>query len=208
MAASVTLTIPTERFQRMKGALTDTSGPLEVVARYVTIDWMPALFSSSGLGTWPAVARGGPPLLDSGILSRAFNWSLGIDRTSVVIQNPMKYAKLQNFGGTVTAKSGKYLAIPLPTLSKTDRHKSPREFKNTFFAKSRNGNLILFEKTDTARLNFQGKRKKAEGGIRPLFVMKESVTIKARPFMKWYDAMKVEAYRRASEAIAKAVRAA
>ncbi len=195
---TATLNVPTATFVKMKAGLTDVSGPLAQVGHWVVNGWMPRLFKSAGQGTWAAVGRGGSPLWDTGTLARGFGWSLGVDRRSVVIGNSMKYAALQNFGGTVSAKGGKFLAIPLPTLSISERRaKRPRDFQDTFFAKSRKGNLILFQKT--------GKKKDA---IRPLFVMKTSVTIKPRPFMKWFPEMKVQAISIASKAIAKAMGAA
>lgn len=195
---SATLTIPTAKFASMRGVLADTTGPLEQVGHYVVNKWMPALFKSAGQGTWAAVLRGGSPLWDTGLLARGFNWSLGVDRRSVVIGNPMKYARLQHSGGTVSPKGGKFLAVPLTTLTVTERRsKKPRDFSDTFFAKSRKGNLILFQKT--------GKKKDA---IRPLFSMKTSVTIKPRPFMKWFPEMRAEAVRIATAAIAVRLRAA
>lgn len=200
MSVSVTLTVPEATFTRMRGALTDTSGALQDVGYYVAFKWMPALFKSSGQGTWPAVKRGGNPLWDTGTLARSFGWSLGMDRKSVVIGNPMKYAALQNFGGTVTPKSAKFLAIPIAKMPKSAK---PRDFKNTFFAKSRAGNLILFENLGT-----KGRGKNKTANIRPLFVMKTSVTIKPRPFMKWFPEMKAKAQEIARASILKAMKAA
>jgi hypothetical protein len=193
-----TLTVPTATFSRIRGALTDTSGALDAVGYYVVNKWMPPLFKSAGQGTWAAVGRGGPPLWDTGTLARGFSYALGMDRKSVVIVNPMKYAALQNFGGTVSAKGGKFLAIPMPNLSVSERRSKPRDFSNTFFAKSRKGNLILFQKTGG---------KKSEG-IRPLFAMKTSVTIKPRLFMKWFPEMKAQAIAIARAEILKTMKAA
>jgi phage gpG-like protein len=192
-----TLTVPDARFKQMRGALTDMNGPLAKVGEFVSLKWMPELFRSTGKGAWPAVMRGGEPLLDTGTLLRAFTWGFGNDGKSVIVGNPMKYAALQNFGGTVTAKSGKFLAIPIANLPRSAK---PRDFTNTFFAKSRKGNLILFENLGT-----KGKGKNKTANIRPLFVMKESVTIKPRPFMKWFPEMKAQAIEIARREILKAM---
>ena len=192
-----TLTVPDARFKQMKSALTEIDGPLEKVGHFVTLNWMPELFSSGGKGTWAGVMRGGQPLLDTGTLLRAFTWSLGTDRRSVIVGNPVKYAALQNFGGTVTPKSGKFLAIP---IAKMPRAAKPRDFDNTFFQKSRKGNLILFQNLGT-----KGSGKNKTSNIRPLFVMKESVTIGPRPFMKWFPEMKAQAIEIARAAIVKAM---
>jgi phage gpG-like protein len=194
---TATLTIPRDRFSRIRGGLSNPAPALEAVGHWVANKWMPGAggpFMTGGLGTWPAVLRGGKPLVDQGTLMRSFMWSLGSGGRSVLIVTPMKYAAMQNFGGTVTPKAGKFLAIPLPTLSPTERKSKPRDFQNTFFSKSRKGNLILFEKT--------GKKKDA---IRPLFVMKSSVTIKPRPFMKWFPEMKAQATAIAKATILKAM---
>jgi phage gpG-like protein len=200
-----TLTVPDARFKQMRSALTEIDGPLEQVGHYVVSGWMPELFSSGGKGTWPSVMRGGQPLLDTGMrggLLSAFAWALGTDRKSVIVGNSKVYAALQNFGGTVSAKGGKFLAIPLPGLSVSERRIGTSAFrgKDTFFAKSRNGNLILFQNLST-----KGKGKNKTSNIRPLFVMKESVTIRPRPFMKWFPEMKTQAIEIARAAIVKAM---
>jgi phage gpG-like protein len=200
-----TLTVPDARFKQMRSALTTMDGPLAEVGHFVVDKWMPELFSSGGKGTWPSVMRGGQPLLDKGRdggLLSAFAWGLGSDGQSVIVGNVKKYTALQNFGGTVTAKAGKFLAIPLPGLSVSERRIGTSAFrgKDTFFAKSRKGNLILFENLGT-----KGKGKNKTSNIRPLFVMKESVTIKPRPFMKWFPEMKTQAIEIARAAILKAM---
>lgn len=82
------------------------------------------------------------------------------------------YAMIHEKGGTLTAKRGQFLAIPISPEAKTKAgvFKSPRTFKNTFVKESRNGNKIIFQK--------KGKN------IIPLFVLKRSVKIPARPFIK------------------------
>ena len=79
------------------------------------------------------------------------------------------YAKIQETGGTITAKNGKYLCIPLPAAldgSGQPIRSSPRDWPNTFCAKSKAGNLLIFQKRGTS--------------IVPLYVLKSSVTIPAR----------------------------
>ena len=81
-----------------------------------------------------------------------------------------------NYGGTVTPKGHPYLAIPIMENGAERRTAKPRQYENTFVAKSRNGNLIIFQTVAKAS---KGKPAK----IRPLFVLKTSVTIPPRPFM-------------------------
>lgn len=73
-------------------------------------------------------------------------------------------------GATVRAKSAGYLTIPLPAA--LDQRGVPlktraREWTNTFVARSKKGNLIIFQK-------------KGRNNIVPLYVLKKEVTIPAR----------------------------
>ncbi len=209
---TVTMSVPHARLARMKAALTDPRGPLERIGRYVAFTHMPAYFKSSGEGSWPAVGRGGQPLLDTGLLVRSWSYSLGIDRKTVRISTPLPYARAHHEGMTITAKNaykgvegGPYLAIPLPSLTVSQRRLGPRAFtgKKTFIAKSRNGNQIVFEKVlvktgERAGKVRRGKSKFAsrisgpsrEDVIRPLFVLKKSVTLKRRPIAVVTDGLR------------------
>ena len=83
------------------------------------------------------------------------------------------YARIQEDGGTITAKGGKFLCIPLPAALDSNGlplQSSPREWPNTFCARSKAGNLLIFQRVGT--------------NIRPLYVLKESVVIPARLGMK------------------------
>ena len=73
-------------------------------------------------------------------------------------------------GATVTAKRARFLTIPLPAA--LDNRGIPlkrraRDWDNTFVARSKRGNLIIFQK-------------QSDGGIVPLYVLKRSVTIPPR----------------------------
>ncbi len=85
---------------------------------------------------------------------------------SGVFAPEVPYALIQERGGTVRPKRAQWLAIPFRNVKGF-----PREYRDTFFAKSKKGNLILFQK--------QGK-----GGKKPLFSMKKEVTI---PASKWFS---------------------
>lgn len=78
---------------------------------------------------------------------------------------PLKYAAIHEFGGVINAKPGGFLAIPLAGAM-TGRGVSrgtPRSFPNTF---AKWGVII---------------QKQAGGELLPLFALKRSVTIPARP---------------------------
>ena len=79
------------------------------------------------------------------------------------------YAKIQETGGTIKAKSGKFLCIPLPAALDSNGlplQSSPRDWPNTFCAQSKAGNLLIFQRRGTS--------------IVPLYVLKTSVTIPPR----------------------------
>jgi hypothetical protein len=75
-------------------------------------------------------------------------------------------------GTTIRPKNAQYLTIPLPgalTASGVPRGRA-RDFDNTFFARSRGGRLILFQR--------QGKT------IVPLFLLVKEVYVPARPALR------------------------
>lgn len=85
------------------------------------------------------------------------------------------YLSIHEYGGTVTAKRAKYLTIP--TEHALDSKGNPlkpraRDWKDTFIARSKAGNLIIFQN--------QGAGKKPI----PLYVLKRSVQIKPRLGMR------------------------
>lgn len=74
-------------------------------------------------------------------------------------------------GRTIRPKRKKYLAVPLPaalTTRGTPKKRKPRDWKNTFVAKSRKGNLLIFQ------------RMRGKGKIRPLYWLTTEVRIPAR----------------------------
>ena len=126
---------------------------------------------------------GGRPNLQrrTGELSRSFNMEItgsALNDLTLRVFSRSPYAKIQEYGGTIRPKNAQWLAIPLDA-AKTGAgvaRGGPRDYQNTFFATSKKGNLILFQKD-------------AGGGIIPLFVMKKEVTIPPRLGMRqlWHD---------------------
>jgi len=92
---------------------------------------------------------------------------------------------------TIRPKSAKMLAIPL-SAAKTGRGvprgkpKDKNVFGDTFIAKSKRGNLIIFGKQKRQKGKNVGK---TFGNIVPLFVLKKKVKVRARihpkPILKW-----------------------
>jgi hypothetical protein len=83
------------------------------------------------------------------------------------------YARIQETGGIIKAKNVKFLTIPLKAAMDSRGvpiMKSARDWSNTFVAKSKAGNLIIFQ------------RRGAQ--IVPLYVLKPSVKIPARLNMR------------------------
>jgi phage gpG-like protein len=78
------------------------------------------------------------------------------------------YAAIHEMGGTIVPKTKKMLAIP----TKYARGRRPADFQNTFVLQAY-GKAIIMQKTG-----------KTDRSIRPLFVLKRSVTIPKRPFLK------------------------
>jgi len=103
----------------------------------------------------------------TGNLRRSIRWKVNESRLEGEFGSyDTSYAAIHEFGGTIRPKRGRYLAIPFRS-GKTPAGvwKSPRLFENTFVRKN-----IIFQK--------RGKDK-----IVPLFVLKKSVKIPARPFI-------------------------
>lgn len=105
-------------------------------------------------------------------------------KVSVEIQSTdVPYARIQEFGGTIRPQEKQFLTIPLPaalTPAGVLRNTAEqlRETGRTFIAKSRQGNLIIFQRRG------RGSRTRAgqEADITPLFVLLKRVQI---PASKW-----------------------
>lgn len=126
----------------------------------------------------------------TGQLARSFIAKVGGSRLGNLfglVETDSKYAKIHEFGGTIRPTNARFLTIPTE-FNKTAAgvmRKNARQLMSegkSFFQKSRNGNLMLF--TQTAR-----------GQLKPMFMLKESVTIPARlgfreTAEKWLEKLK------------------
>jgi hypothetical protein len=77
--------------------------------------------------------------------------------------------RIHEYGGTITPKEGEYLFIPLPAALNADgtpKRRNPRQWKSTFIAESRAGNLILFQRV--------GRK------LTPLYALKKQVRVRPR----------------------------
>lgn len=83
------------------------------------------------------------------------------------------YLHFQYTGGTIRPRNARYLAIPIGnalTPAGVSRYPSPRDAGKLIFIISKAGNKLLV-------------RKRPDGGLDPLFVLKSSVTIPPHDFL-------------------------
>lgn len=181
---------------RLGSIVKGVAGPemLDTAGHYMAATALPMRFRESGPG-WAPVARGGQPLRDTGALSKSFAHSVRLSDHAVLVTSSAIYAGPQHRGDTVTPKTRKYLAIPLPTLTISQRRtKGPRDFADTAIFKSKKGNLLVWRKVGTKPYESKstGKRPMTRPGKpvpvwEPIFLLRKSVRLIARPFMFFSD---------------------
>lgn len=115
--------------------------------------------------------------------------------TNIEKQTDVKYAKIQDEGGTIRPKDHPYLAIPFPGIK--DR---PKDHPDAFVIETKKGNVLLVEQSwtgagtheigqrsgyswgKTGKRGWRGSGYKR--GIRMLFVLKDEVTL---PPTRWFS---------------------
>lgn len=114
----------------------------------------------------------------TGLLRRSIRGTVpaGRDAGDVVVrlEASPKYAATHEYGATIKPTRSRYLAIPLgamKTRAGVSRVPSPRSVPDAFFWQSKAGNKFI-------------ARARPDGGIEPLFLLREQVRIKARPFIR------------------------
>lgn len=95
-------------------------------------------------------------------------------------RNPVVYAKIQDEGGTIKPKGHPYLTIPLPGVKGTIEN-----FPGGFFFKSKKGNLLYSAPVRNRKASTSAIMSGADevNILRPLFVLKRSVTLPPR---RWF----------------------
>ena len=160
--------------------------------REIVINYMPALFKSSGFGSWaPLKLRRGTPLSDTaGTAGLLGSWSFRKATGSTVeVFTPKSYAHVHDKGKTIHAKPGKMLWIPNPTYwGNSERKASIRE---------------LYARIKAGRV----KKKAAKAGEPPFFFAKQ-VTIPERSMTKVRPEMREAAKKGVAKMIAIAVKKA
>jgi phage gpG-like protein len=139
----------------------------------------------------------------TGKLARSILGTMESNASSVdaIVGTKTEYARIQELGGTVTAgKTSQWLTIPLEaalTGAAVMKYPKARDYPNTFFkrgAASGGKNLILWQKL-------------AANKIVSLFLLRKSVNIPARPYMKpSLQEMKAEIIERMNAGIREAMR--
>lgn len=86
------------------------------------------------------------------------------DHATVDVGTDLEYGPIHEFGGTIQAKSGKYLAIPVGSYSYTG---SPRKYGDLNVRKTAAGNLVMVDSAGIVQ-----------------YVLKRSVEIPARPYLR------------------------
>lgn len=104
---------------------------------------------------------------------------------------PVRYAAIQEHGGIVTPVRGKFLAIPVgPALTPSGVAKftSPRDVPDLHYVQSRNGQPML------VKLKGKGRGKRA-GAIEVWFLLRRSVRIEGKHYMRDTSAIAIPAVR-------------
>lgn len=142
----------------------------------------------------------------SGFLRKSLGYSVTGSRLGDlelrVYSAGIRYANLQEYGGTITPKNGRYLALPIgKALDRRGipKKRGPREYPDGFFFTSKRGNLLFGIRV--------GKGKKKE--IQPLYLLRDSVKIPPRfGFRKTWNELGRNRYLRVRSAFRAGVREA
>lgn len=88
---------------------------------------------------------------------------------------PRQY-HVHEYGGTLRPTSGKYLFVPLPaalTSNGKPKKMRPRDWRGTFIAESRKGNLLLFQRKGPRLIPLYALKPKAK--IRPRLGLRQNI---------------------------------
>jgi len=113
---------------------------------------------------------GKPPGKDTGTLGRSIQVDAGkADQLRVRIGTNVPYGRIQEFGGTIRPKNVKRLPVPLNREAKFMQRRGSLRSQSLTLIPRRGKDPLLVVKT--------------KNGMRPMFVLKKSVTLPARPFV-------------------------
>lgn len=141
-------------------------------------------------GKFQSGPKGQPPAIKSNMLANSMTYMI-TSPVSVRIGPTIKYGEVHEFGMTIQPRTKKFLRVPVNNAAKTLNAKSANASllalgKFRIF-KSKKGNLIALgqDKVKSRQYvtNAEGKRVVKSSNDQPVFVLKKSVRIPARPFM-------------------------
>lgn len=121
---------------------------------------------------WPEGTTSATLSVRSGAGLRSIKDSIAVTATANEVTGSISPAKLtvHEHGATVTAKRAQYLTIPLRAAMDSrgvPLRSKARDWDNTFIARTKRGNLIIFQR-------------QTGGRIIPLYLLRKSVKIPAR----------------------------
>lgn len=172
----VTFTIDREKLKRSLVAAVNT-GINRAADVYVVA--IKESFSKTSRGT--SSAAGSPPSVQRGMLRRGITHTPAKDGVAIIHTSKTKYAAIQEFGGTIRAKGGKFLPIPLSFEARRiqEREGGLRSSGVPMHViRTKAGKLLLVK-----RLVRRGKNSTTLLGSKPMFVLVKSVRMPARPYM-------------------------
>lgn len=149
----------------------DKSALLNIAGIYMVNTEIPLVFREQGPG-WKASRRGGNTLRDTGALAASVVYS--VEGDTLTVGSHLPYAPIHQYGGTITAKGGKFLAIPDSSLSKAEQKNFDlRGWHNTWVKPAGNGYTVY--------------QKGARDQVRVIAHLVPSVTLPQRQFLKFSD---------------------
>lgn len=158
---------------RLRRIADPTPALVQIGARMVQFS-IPQNFVAGGRpNPWPATARGGQAMRDSGRLLASIRFEAG-PRLGLRVGTNLAYAAQRHYGGTIRAK-GKALAIPLNTRGRSrNRPKHYGQLDYIPINRGRARGLLVEE---------EGKGKSRRQVAR--FLLVTAVTQPPRPFLLW-----------------------
>lgn len=131
-------------------------------------------------GKFRPSAPGSPPNRHNSTLYNAIASTKGENLVATVYTSDVEYARVQEFGGTITPKSKKYLTVPLNEAAARDREKTKTLRSLALnLVKTRNGKLML-----TQAVNQRGYKGAKKVAGTPMYLLVRSVTLPPRPYMR------------------------
>jgi len=123
-------------------------------------------------------APGTPPNVQRGILRNGIGYEPSTNlRSTVGVAAAVKYARIQEFGGKITATRAKYLTVPVNQEAKrASEIGTPIRSLNLRLAFGKGGMYLVPAQTTKRR-----SRARQRG---PVFALKRSVRIPARPYLR------------------------